>query len=140
MSLTRTPYNLPCIFLDFEFVFTDVYHLEDTDGSGAIDPTADGIDLSRPPGPPGPSPSLDYTVPLQSWVRYQSCVESKHLNIGEDTKRSVNKVEMDEEDQRALNKMIRIKTKNGNEWQCTVCKKQNRDKTLIRKHIKRMHV
>ena len=40
----------------------------------------------------------------------QSCVESKHVNIGEDTKRSVNKVEMDEEDQRALNKMIRIKT------------------------------
>ena len=25
----------------------------------------------------------------------QSCVESKHVNIGEDTKRSVNKVEMD---------------------------------------------
>ena len=41
----------------------------------------------------------------------------------------------------ALNMMVRIKTEKGvNKWQCTVYKKQYRDKTLIRKHIKRMHV
>ena len=111
-----------------------------------IDPTADGIDLSRPPGPPGPSPPLDRSLGKTdfsvlcigdtSWENLQfqveelaravislrsnfpedliisvfdslsnssiqgsmnqSCVESKHVNIGEDTKRSVNKVEIGE--------------------------------------------
>ena len=54
---------------------------------------------------------------------------------------SVNKVVMDEEDQAALWFIVKIKTEKGvNEWQCTVCQKQNKDKTKIRNHIKRMHV
>ena len=73
-------------------------------------------------------------------------VKAKHIKT-EDTEQSffhdtsVNKVEMDEEDQAALQLMVRIKTEEGvNMWQCTVCERQSNDKTRIRKHIKTTHV
>ena len=54
---------------------------------------------------------------------------------------SVSKVELDEEDQAALQLMARLKTEEGGKvWQCTVCDRQHFDKTRIRKHIKKTHV
>lgn len=73
-------------------------------------------------------------------------VKGKHIKT-EDTEQasfldtSVNKVEMDVEDQAALQLMVRLKTEEGVKmWQCTVCDRQHQDKTRIRKHIKNTHV
>ena len=73
-------------------------------------------------------------------------VKAKHIR-SEDSEpasfldTSVNKAEMDEEDQAALQLMVRIKTEEGVKvWQCTVCERQHPDKTRIRKHIKNTHV
>ena len=45
-------------------------------------------------------------------------------------------LEMDEENQAALQMMVRIKEEGVNVWQCTVSQRQHQDKTRIRKHIK----
>ena len=79
-------------------------------------------------------------------TRTRRHVKAKHIktedsepNLFLDT--SVNKVEMDEEDQAALKLMVRLKTEEGvNMWQCSVCDRQHQDKTRIRKHVKNTHV
>ena len=84
----------------------------------------------------------------------QSCVESKHVNIGEDTKRSVNKVEMDVSTHLKTNikkppvvgqsvskgeldaMMWKGLTDEGLvNWRCSTCPFNNRDKTKTRKHV-----
>ena len=81
-------------------------------------------------------------------TRTRRHVRAKHIKTEEEDTdqtvfldQSINKVELDPEDQAALQLMVRRKTEEGLKmWQCTVCERQHQDKTRIRKHVKTTHV
>ena len=148
MSLTRTPYNLPCIFLDHDSDKEEMVNQILVEMSQMKERQKDLDNKMENMKSENEILRQKYTQQQKIIEDAQSSDKMNEFTCNDHVKAYhlkkppvVGRTRMDEKDQVALQLMVKIKTEEGvNQWQCTVCLKQHYDKTLIRKYIKRVHV